>query len=156
MSPSRETPVRVDAVMSEIEAGVRDELRRRLIARGGPADFRDAEIFEQVSAVLARAADRRDRDALLLPELLADEEAWKPAIDLRLTSHRPLIGPLIVFVKRRLLLPVHRWLFEYAEENFRRQEYVNRIILACVEELAIENARLRGDLQKAKRRSDDS
>jgi len=142
--------------MSEIEAGVRDELRRRLIARGGPADFRDAEIFEQVSAVLARAADRRDRDALLLPELLADEEAWKPAIDLRLTSHRPLIGPLIVFVKRRLLLPVHRWLFEYAEENFRRQEYVNRIILACVEELAIENARLRGDLQKAKRRSDDS
>lgn len=151
MSTSRETPVRVDAVMSEIEAGVRDELRRRLIARGGAADFRDAEIFEQVSAVLARAADRRDRDALLLPELLADEEAWKPAIDLRLTSHRPLIGPLIVFVKRRLLLPVHRWLFEYAEENFRRQEYVNRIILACVEELAIENARLRGEVTKLER-----
>lgn len=152
MSTEPAARIRVDAVMSEIEAGVREELRRRLLARGGPAEFRDPALFERVLASLARAADRRDRDALVLPELLGDEQAWKPAVDLRLSSHRPVIGPLIVFVKRRLLLPVHRWLFEYAEENFRRQEYVNRILMACLEELAIENARLRGDLKTLEQR----
>jgi hypothetical protein len=140
--------------MAEIETSVRDDLRRRLIARGGPADFRDAEIFERVSAVLGRAADRRDRDVLLLPELLADEQAWKPAAELRFSSHRPVIGPLIVFVKRRILLPSMRWLFEYTEENFRRQEYVNRMVMACLEELAIENARLRVDMKKLERAAD--
>ena len=142
-----ETRVRVDAVMSEIETAVRDDLRRRLVARGGPAAFSDAEIFQRVSAVLGRAADRRDRDALLLPELLADEQAWKPAQELRISSHRPLVGPVIVFFKRRMVLPLVRWLFEFTDENFRRQEYVNRIVMACLEELAIENARLRAELK---------
>ena len=84
---------------------------------------------------------------LLLPELLADEDAWKPAVGLRLSSHRPIVGPLIVFVKRRLVLPLVRWLFEFTEENFRRQDYVNRVVMACLEELAIDNARLRRDLE---------
>lgn len=135
--------------MSEIETSVREDLRRRLIARGAPADFRDAQIFERVAALLGRAADRRDRDALLLPELLGDEDAWKPATELRFTSHRPVVGPLIVFCKRRILLPLTRWLFEYADDNFRRQEYVNRIVMACVEELAIENARLRAQIERS-------
>jgi hypothetical protein len=46
-------------------------------------------------------------------------------------------------VKRRLLLPLTRWLFEYSQENFRRQDRLNRVLFACIEELAIENARLR-------------
>jgi hypothetical protein len=132
--------------MAGIETSVRDELRRRLVARGAPAGFRDEEIFARVHDVLARAADRKDLDVLLLPELLADEEAWKPAVELRITSHRPVVGPLIVFMKRRVILPLVRWLFEYADENFRRQDYVNRVVMACLEELAIENARLRRDL----------
>jgi len=140
-------PIRVDEVMDDIETSVRDELRRRLVARGGPAEFRDAELFARVHEVLARAAERRDLDVLLLPELLADEEAWKPAVDLRLSSHRPFVGPLIVFAKRRLVLPLVRWLFEFTEENFRRQDYVNRVVMACLEELAIDNARLRRELE---------
>jgi hypothetical protein len=138
--------IRTDEVMAGIGSSVRDELRRRLVARGGPADFRDPEVFARVHEVLARAADRRDLDALLLPELLADEDAWKPAFELRITSHRPVVGPLIVFMKRRLILPLVRWLFEYTEDNFRRQDYVNRVAIACLEELAIENARLRREL----------
>jgi hypothetical protein len=135
--------VATDAVMARLEASVRDELRRRLVARGGPAAFDDAEIFEAVHAVFARAADRRGSDVLLLPELLGDEDAWKPAVELRISSHRPVIGPLIVFAKRRLVLPLVRWLFEYTDDNFRRQDYLNRIMMAALEELAIENAALR-------------
>jgi len=133
--------------MSGIEAAVRDELRRRLVARGGPAEFRDPAIFTGVHALLARAADRRDLDALLLPELLADEEAWKPAVELKIASHRPVVGPVIVFFKRRVILPLVRWLFEYTDDNFRRQDYVNRVVMACLEELAIDNARLRAELE---------
>ena len=147
MSVPLEPPVRVDSVMSGIEASVREELRRRLIARGGAAGFSDAAIFEHVSAVLSRAVERRERDALLVPELLSDEDAWKPAAELRITSHRPVIGPAIVFVKRKLVLPLVRWLFEYTDDNFHRQEYVNAIVLACIEELAIENARLRAAMK---------
>src|SRR5215213_10264486 len=147
MSVPLDEPVRVESVMDAIEASVRDELRRRLIARGGPEEFNDPAIFERVNAVLARAVDRRDRDALLVPELLGDEDAWRPASELRITSHRPVLGPFLVFAKRRLVLPLVRWLFEYSDDNFRRQEYVNRVVLACIEELAIENARLRAELK---------
>jgi len=138
--------VRTDQVMAGVESSVRDELRRRLVARGGPAEFRDADLFARVHEVLARAADRRDPDALLLPELLPDPDAWKPSAELTITSHRPMVGPIIVFAKRRLVLPLVRWLFEYTEDNFRRQDYVNRVLMACLEELAIDNARLRREL----------
>jgi hypothetical protein len=147
MSVPLDPPIRVDSVMAEIEAAVRDDLRRRLIARGGAADFTDGALFERVSTVLARAVDRRERDALLVPELLGDDDAWKPAAELRITSHRPVIGGAIVFVKRRLVLPLVRWLLEYTDDNFRRQEYLNRVVLACIEELAIENARLRAEMK---------
>jgi len=53
---------------------------------------------------------------------------------------------VILLVKRHILLPLTRWLFEYSQDNFRRQERLNRILLASAEELAVENARLRADL----------
>ena len=140
--------------MTGIEAAVRDDLRRRIVAAGGPASYRDAEIFEGVSRLLARAADRR-ADVLLVPELLADEEAWRPATELKFSSHCPVLGPAILFVKRRLVLPLVRWLFEYTEDNFRRQEYLNRIVLVALEELAIENARLRAQVAALEEQAGD-
>jgi hypothetical protein len=79
---------------------------------------------------------------------LDDEGEWRPEMALRFSSHRPVIGPALVFVKRRLLLPLTRWLFEYTRENFRRQQRVNRLLAACIEELALENARLRQELNR--------
>ena len=55
---------------------------------------------------------------------------------------------LIIFVKKRLVLPVVRWLFEYSRDNFERQRRVNAVLFACVQELAIETARLRRDLAR--------
>jgi hypothetical protein len=67
---------------------------------------------------------------------------------MRYSSHRgPASGGAIAFVKRRLLMPVLRWLFEYSRDNFERQRRVNDVLFACVQELAIENARLRRELQ---------
>ena len=66
------------------------------------------------------------------------------------SSHR-VLGPITLLVKRRLLLPLTRWLLEYARENFRRQQQVNRILFACIEELAAENARLRSELEQRRR-----
>ena len=142
------TTVGAKALMDDIERDVRNRLRRHIIRRGGAAEYEDEAIFERVRAVLGRAVDERNPGALLLPELLDSDVEWELQTHLRLTTHRPVVGRLILLVKRRLLLPMTRWLFEYSQENFRRQDRLNRILFACIEELALENARLRRDLQR--------
>src|SRR5262245_18445101 len=139
--------VSVERVMREIEDDLRRERRTRLLARGVPAEYRDQELYATVERVLRRAVESRDHDAVLLPELISDDEEWQLKTHLINSSHRPVVGPVIIFFKRRVLLPLTRWLFEYSLENFRRQQRMNRILFACIEELAIENARLRQDLQ---------
>ena len=134
--------VSVERLMHEIADDLRGERRERALARGGPAEYRDPEIFAAVEGVLRRAVESRNLDASLIPALLEDEEDSRLQTHLRFSSHRPLAGPVIVFVKRRILLPVMRWLYEYSLENFRRQQQINRVLFACLEELAIENARL--------------
>ena len=136
--------------MSEIERDVRERLRRHLIKRGGAADYEDQEIFDAVHALLARAVDERNLDATLLPELVDGDVDWRLQTHLNLTTHRPgAAGRCILFVKKTLLLPVTRWLFEYSQDNFRRQDHLNRILFACIEELALENARLRREVGSA-------
>jgi hypothetical protein len=141
-----EPKIRVDAVMAEIERDVRTRLRQHLIKRGGAADYQDEEIFEAVRSVLARAVDGRNLDATLLPELLDTDVEWRLQTHLALSTHRPAIGRVILFAKRRILLPLTRWLYEYSQDNFRRQDHLNRMLFACIEELAIENARLRREM----------
>jgi hypothetical protein len=140
--------LKVERVMRDLEDQIRAERRTRMIARGGPSDYRDPEVFESVEGVFRRVLDARDLDALLLPELLDDPADYELQLRLRYSSHRPLVGPLLIFIKRRVMLPVMRWLYEYSLENFRRQQRVNRLLIACVEELAIENARLKKLVEK--------
>ena len=62
-------------------------------------------------------------------------------------SHRESgAAAAVIFVKRRILMPMFRWLFEYSRDNFERQRRVNRVLFACVQELAVETARLRQEL----------
>ena len=144
-----EPGLRVDAVMDDIERDVRARLRRHLVKRGGAAEYEDDAIFDAVHAALARAVDERNLDALLLPELLDSDVEWRLRTNLELSTHRPAVGRAILFVKRRVLLPLTRWLFEYSQENFRRQDHLNRVLFACIEELTLENARLRRTLESA-------
>ena len=68
---------------------------------------------------------------------------------MRYDSHRGgAAASAITFIKRRMLMPVFRWLFEYSRDNFERQRRVNQILFACVQELALETARLRQELQR--------
>ncbi len=131
--------------MREIEDEVRRLRRERLLAQGGARAYADPAVYASVDALLRRALEEH---ALLLPDLINGDDDLELSTHLRITSHRPLLGPLIVFVKRRAILPLTRWLFEYTLVNFRRQQRMNHILASCVEELAIENARLRQDLQR--------
>ena len=139
----RETPIRVANLMREIGDDVRRDRRKRLLAHGGPPEYDDPEIYAAVEGILKRAVEGLDRPASLFPEIMGDEDLWRLEVQLRFSSHRPVAGPLLLFIKRRILLPAFRWLYEYSLENFRRQQHVNRVLLACVEELALDNARLR-------------
>jgi len=145
VTDSEREPVRVASLMREVDSGVRNRLRRRFVERGVRA-YEDEEVFESVRSLLQHAADGRDLDILLLPELLSDEVEWSLEPNLALTSHRRVFGRIVLFAKRRLILPLTRWLFEYSQTNFKRQQRLNRILLACIEELAVENARLRRDV----------
>jgi hypothetical protein len=140
------------ALMDDIERDVRNRLRRHILKRGGASEYADEALFERVRAVLGRAIDERNADALLLPELLDSDVEWELQTHLRLTTHRPVVGRVILLVKRRLLLPMTRWLFEYSQENFRRQQRINAVLFACIEDLAIENARLRASAVGADQR----
>ena len=145
-----EAQVRVDAVMGEIERDVRARLRRHLVKKGGAADYQDEEIFDAVHTLLARAVDGRNLEATLLPELVDGDVDWRLQTHLTLATHRRgMVGRSILFVKRTLVLPMTRWLFEYSQENFRRQDHLNRVLFACIEELALENARLRREMGAA-------
>jgi hypothetical protein len=148
-------PVSVDSLMREIEDDVREMRRARLLARGGAGEYRDPAIYAGVDETLRRAIDARDPDALLLPDFLNSDPEWQLALHLRYASHRPVIGPLLIAIKRRLLLPLTRWLYEYSLENFRRQRRINSVLFACIEELAIENARLRQEIVAINERATD-
>src|SRR5690349_21885934 len=93
----------VARVMTDIRMRANAELRERAFDRGNTPEFSDAQLFDLVERVLHGAVDEADRKVLLLQEILAGDKdvALEPAV--RLTSHRPFVGPAIVFVKRRLL-----------------------------------------------------
>jgi len=142
-------PVDVKDLMRDIEDEVRHQRRKRLLARGGAADYRDPAVYAAVDEVLRRAIDARDHEALLLPDFLSGEADWNLSLHLTYASHRPAVGRLIIAMKRRILLPMMRWLYEYSLENFRKQRRINTTLFACIEELAIENARLRLAVERA-------
>lgn len=135
--------------MSEVRARVRERLRHQLVDRGAPPDFQDPHLFIEVERLLESAVRAGDAGAAVLPELLGDPDTWRLRTALRLETHRAgAAGRGLLFVKRRLLAPLMRWLFEYSRDNFERQRRVNAVLFACVQELALETARLRQELAR--------
>jgi hypothetical protein len=142
------TDVSVDEVMTELRDRVRERLRQQLLRHGASQELNDPVIFDAVDALLRRSTEGASPRALLLPELLGDPETWRLDTAMRYQSHRQGAGSAIIFVKRRVLMPVLRWLFEYSRDNFERQRRMNDVLSACVQELAIETARLRQEVHR--------
>jgi len=101
------TAIGTRALMDDIERDVRNRLRRHILKRGGAPEYEDEALFERVRAVLGRAIDERNADALLLPELLDSDVEWELQTHLRLTTHRPVVGRVILLVKRRWVCSSH-------------------------------------------------
>jgi hypothetical protein len=135
--------------MTELHGRVRERLRAQVIASGGSSAFEDPALFADVEALLHTAASTFDSTKLILPELLGDPDTWRLNTAMRYQSHRTK-GPasVLIFMKRRVLMPVLRWLFEYSRDNFERQRRTNLVLFACVQELAVETARLRRELRQ--------
>ena len=140
-TPEKLQPIATEDVMAEVRARVQASVRERLV-RSGVREFEDEATFAAAERLLERALQQSDRQSLLLPELLDDEDEWRVNPSLRLASHRPIAGGLIVWLKQKLVLPVTRWLYDYSRENFARQEHLNFVLMACLQQLTVENARL--------------
>jgi hypothetical protein len=151
--PSKDR-VPVDAVMDELHGRVRERLRARILASGGSALFEDPALFAEVEKVLAAAASTPEIAPLILPELLGDPDRWRMTTAMRYQSHRAsFAASVVIFIKRRLMMPVLRWLYEYSRDNFERQRRVNHVLFACVQELAIETAYLRREVRRLSEQS---
>jgi hypothetical protein len=138
----------VDAVMTELQDRVRERVRADLVRHGASGALEDPAFFAEIDAMLRAAIDRSQPAALLLPELLGDPSTWRLDTAIRYQSHRGAAAGPIVFVKRRLLMPVFRWFYEFSRDNFERQRRVNQVLFACVQELAIETTRLRREVRE--------
>jgi hypothetical protein len=131
--------------MTELQGRVRERLRLQLAERGVP-DLADPDLFADVEALLRRAVETDGGAGLLLPELLGDPATWRITTGMHYRSHRGVgAASAVIFLKRRVLMPVLRWFFEYSRDNFERQRRVNFVLFACVQELALEIARLRAE-----------
>jgi len=128
---------------------VRERLVLELRRRGAADALIEPEVLDAVEALLRRAADQRESALLVVSEALGSPEEWRLDTALALQSHRgAFAGPVLMFLKRRVLLPAFRWLFEFSRDNFARQQKVNQLLFACVQELAVENVRLRSEIEK--------
>jgi len=133
--------------MSEIQGRVRERVRAELVRHGASAALEDPTLFAEIDALLRDAIERSQPSALLLPELLGDPSTWRLETAIKYQSHRGAAGAPIVFVKQRLLMPLLRWFYEFNRDNFERQRRINQVLFACVQELAIELAKQRRELQ---------
>jgi hypothetical protein len=135
--------------MSELQGRVRERLRAQVLASGGSPAFDDPALFADVEALLGAAASTTDATKLILPELLGDPDTWRLSTSMRYQSHRSKgTASLLMFLKRRVLMPAFRWLYEYSRDNFERQRRTNQVLFACVQELAVETAQLRRELRR--------
>ncbi len=83
-----------------------------------------------------------------LVEMLAfDPEDWELRPKFRVSSHRPVIGPVLVFLKRVIGMPLAGWVLDYSIQNFRRQKDLNEFYLSCLRALVLENVRRRHELR---------
>jgi hypothetical protein len=81
--------------------------------------------------------------------LLGEPDTWRLTTRMRYQSHRGRAAAgLIIFIKRRLVMPLLRWFYEYSRDNFERQRRINHALFACVQELALETALLRRELDR--------
>jgi hypothetical protein len=133
--------------MAELQGRVRERVRAELVRHGASEALQDPTLFADIDTMLRAAIERSQPAALLLPELLGDPSAWRLDTAIKYQTHRGAAGAPIIFFKQRLLMPLLRWFYEFSRDNFERQRRVNQVLFACVQELAIEVAKQRRELQ---------
>jgi hypothetical protein len=133
--------------MAELQGRVRERVRAELVRHGASAALEDPELFADIDNILRAAIERSQPAALLLPELLGDPSTWRLDTAIKYQTHRGPAGAPIVFVKQRVLMPLLRWFYEFNRDNFERQRRINQVLFACVQELAIELAKQKRELQ---------
>jgi hypothetical protein len=133
--------------MAELQGRVRERVRAELVRHGASAALEDPALFADIDTILRTAIERSQPAALLLPELLGDPSTWRLETAIKYQTHRGAAGAPIIFVKQRLLMPLLRWFYEFNRDNFERQRRINQVLFACVQELTIELAKQRRELQ---------
>jgi glycosyltransferase involved in cell wall biosynthesis len=134
------TPLAVEPIMARLRLQARERL--------GFGHDRDREAYEEVKAVFQAAHEALAPGAPFYPQVLGLEEEWEVPTPLTWETHRGRVGGVILWLKRRILFPLNRWLYSYTWHNLRRQQRLNLLLLSAVESLAVSHARLRQELEE--------
>lgn len=130
-----------------------DQVRLQARERLGLADERDGEVYAQVKKVFQAAHEALSPGTPFYPQVLGLEDDWEVPSALGWGTHRGRIGALIVWVKKRILFPLNRWLYSYTWHNLHRQQKLNVLLLSAVESLAVSHARLRQEIDELRPRA---
>ena len=125
----------------ELMVSIRQSIRRRHL------EGIEVNPLESARSQLEAAFESTSGYRPLIAELI-NEGDWRIRPAIRFRSDRPVVGEILIFIKRRIVFPVVYWLYEYCSENFRVQRRVNTGLMVLIETLAQENARLRLDMEK--------
>jgi hypothetical protein len=117
---------------------VRRDLREKLQGSDTIADYAPLPTHVLLRELL------EDHD--IVKTLTFDPEDWELRPKFRISSHRPFIGPVLVFLKRAIGMPLVGWVLDYSTQNFRRQKEFNDFLLCCLRALVLENTRRRHEL----------
>jgi hypothetical protein len=130
----------VDDIMAYVQKRI--EERRK----GGV--LYDDEIRAETGMWLSEVLVDRAHEDSALRHYLDTIGEWRQQLHPNLSTHRGFFGRVFLWIKKKILSPPFRWIIEQVEVNAWRQDRLNLSLLDLIEELAMENGRLKARLAK--------
>ena len=134
------TSPHVDDIMAFVQKRI--EERRK----GGV--LYDDEIRSETGLWLSEVLVDRAREDSALRHYLDTIGDWRQQLHPNFSTHRGFFGRIFLWIKRKILYPPFRWIVEQNEVNAWRQDRLNLSVLDLIEELAMENGRLKARIAK--------
>ncbi len=138
--PPRET-LSTESIMSQVRLRVSQQIGWEQPGAG------TANAYDEVKRVFQASQETLRPLSPFYPQVLGSEDMWEVPTPLVFETHRGVLGRVLIWVKRRVLFPLNRWLHGYVWHNLRRQQDLNLRLLAAVESLAVSHARLQEEVE---------
>jgi hypothetical protein len=123
-------------------------VQKRIEERRKGGILYDDEIRAETGMWLTEVLIDRTHEDSALRHYLDTIGEWRQQLHPNFSTHRGFFGRIFLWIKKKILYPPFRWIVEQGEVNAWRQDRLNLSLLDLIEELALENGRLKARLAK--------